>query len=277
MNCPVCQSTNISHLYEKGQRHLSLCRACHSAFQSERESTGEEYYSDQYYSAGERSESQFINWVQQDEIRRKVNVLKRFQPHGRLLDIGCGYGFFLHAAKTAGYEVFGVEPNSYSVRKADELFGLHLSLGNFGQTPLSPPYDIVTAFHVIEHVPKPREFVEGISNSLRPGGLAIIETPNFASRNAKGMKSDWPFILPDEHLTYFTAASLEELLHQNGLDSIYQKQTGPFIHKKSSQLKAASTANRASWKFKLMKRLYYFASEQFRLGDHIFMVARKRT
>lgn len=275
MTCPICESEKSIPLFQKGGRHINHCLDCEVAYQVERDTASDNFYSNTYYSQQTRDNGQFINWVQSDEINRKLDTISKIMPNGRLLDIGCGYGYFLWNAKQRGYQIEGMEPNNYSIGIAKKNFGLDIIQGRFGQTELISPYDIITAFHVIEHVPNPVEFIQLISGLLRPGGIAMIETPNFKSINSRRQKADWPFILPDEHLTYFSFDSLRSLLERNELNIINKKNTGPFIHNKSDSLQGASNACNVSYKFKLLKRLYYFASENFKLGDYLRIIAQK--
>lgn len=114
---------------------------------------------------------------------RLARMQGRVPPAGRLLDVGSGSGEFLYLARHAGYRTRGLEPDSgYSAWTRDHL-GLEVETRPLDAGPPSgAPFDVITIFHVLEHLGNPREAVATLSEWLRPSGYLVVEVPNIESR-----------------------------------------------------------------------------------------------
>lgn len=152
--------------------------------------------------------------------RRVLGRLKQFvQPPGRLLDIGCGPGFFLDEARRGGWEVAGVEPSRWARTFAQERLDLaQVWEGSYERVSqlVAGSYDVVTAFDVIEHILEPERLLAAFQHVLRPGGVLVLTTPQFDSLVARIAGRRWYCIFP-AHLHYFSTLSLQSLLERYAL------------------------------------------------------------
>lgn len=147
------------------------------------------------------------------EIRRLV------PPPANLLEVGCATGSVLKAAKLAGYQVTGVEISPFAASIARNELGLNVFNCELKDAPLSEAsFDMVLAFHVLEHVPSPSEFLTLCAKLLRPKGVLTIEVPDFASWPARRLLTRWVHFKPMEHIHYFERDSLTKLLACNGFE-----------------------------------------------------------
>lgn len=137
-------------------------------------------------------------------------------PGQKLLDVGCGDGQFGAEAQQRGWEPYGVELNPPAAKRARER-GLTMVEGLLQDAELpSAPFDLVTAWDVIEHVPEPRPFVERLASLVAPGGLLVVTTLNRRSLVARAFRGRWSMVAVD-HFTYWDARSLTKAFDDTGL------------------------------------------------------------
>jgi SAM-dependent methyltransferase len=137
---------------------------------------------------------------------------------GAMLDIGCGTGETLSLARDRGWRVEGVEPERSAAEFARSR-GLEVQVAYLEDAALSPAsYDVVCAFHVLEHVPEPPRFLRDLAALARSGGLVVIEVPNFKSLDRRRNGANWRGLRLGEHITHFTPATLKHVLSSSGLE-----------------------------------------------------------
>ena len=155
---------------------------------------------------------------------RKLDDLQDIQPGGRLLDIGCGAGFFLDAARERGYKVAGLDLSPVPAAYARDTLGLDVSLGSLSeyQAP-SDTFDAVTIFQTIEHDPNPAELSAELFRILTPGGVLMVTTPAADGFVARAMGRRWFGYRNVEHVAFFTRQSLHYALEQSGFDIVFLK------------------------------------------------------
>ena len=152
-----------------------------------------------------------------------VAQLERFwpQPRGRLLDVGCGAGYFLDAARAAGWEVQGVELSPAAARVGRERLRLDIFQGTLAEAAFADvQFDVVTLFEVVEHLRDPGEVLTEVARILKPGGVVAVQVPNdqHAYRNwVSGARNRW-WVIPPLHLFYFTEPTLKRWLEDLGLE-----------------------------------------------------------
>jgi SAM-dependent methyltransferase len=148
-----------------------------------------------------------------------VSRLERYAGPGRLLDVGCGEGAFLRAARKRGWEVFGTELTAETARFARESGGLDVRTGGPAEWGFEAgTFDAVTFWHVLEHVPDPVAMLEQCARLLRPGGLIVVAVPNLRSLQAKLAGRHWFHLDVPYHVSHFSPASLDVALRRSGFD-----------------------------------------------------------
>lgn len=137
-------------------------------------------------------------------------------PPGRLLDVGSGRGRFLAAANGAGWDVRGVEFAPASAESTRAAFGIDVVVGDFLNAPLDSEYDVVTMWHVLEHLPDPTAAIRRAHGLLRSGGRLVVSVPNVDSTQARFGGEDWFHLDPPRHLFHFGPRSLGAMVARCG-------------------------------------------------------------
>lgn len=171
------------------------------------------YYKSENYISHTDSKQSFTDkiyaLVKSFALRQKVSLIKKQNSGvGKLLDIGAGTGEFLLKAKQNDWNVYGVEPNE-KARKLSETKGIVLEK-NLQQIS-EDSFDVITLWHVLEHLPDLENQIKQISNKLKPGGTLIIAVPNYKSFDAQYYKNFWAAYDVPRHLWHFSKAAIKKL------------------------------------------------------------------
>lgn len=156
------------------------------------------------------------HFIKRKAIRDKVSLINSYQPlKGRILDIGAGTGDFLLEAKNQNWEILGIEPN-------DKAKGIAVGKGiKFGETIEkleSNSFDVITMWHVLEHVPDVEHQVAELKRLLKPSGTIIIAVPNFKSYDANHYKEFWAAYDVPRHLWHFSKTAIEKLFDKQNMN-----------------------------------------------------------
>ena len=181
--------------------------------------------------------NQYDSWIAFDAARRALwerrwSRVRGRRPAGRLLDVGAGLGTFIALAQQDGWQVDGTEVSESAARYASERYRLDLRLGQVESMDLeSGAYDVITLWHVLEHVPEPSATLARCRDLLVPGGLLIMAMPNdsaaayrvSAVRRAIGRLRGSPPVRyvrlypgAESHLSHFTPRTLRRRLSESG-------------------------------------------------------------
>jgi SAM-dependent methyltransferase len=153
------------------------------------------------------------------ESARRLRLVQRYVRRGRLLEIGSAMGYFLDAAKRAGFEPTGIEPARELARAARERFGVDARAGFVEDAELEPAsFEAVCMWHVLEHIPEPQVVLRRLRGVLVPGGVLAVEVPNAASEEARHLGAAWPHWDPAHHVGHYTPASLRALVERAGYE-----------------------------------------------------------
>lgn len=154
--------------------------------------------------------------------RARLAELERWMPaRGRLLEVGCSYGYGLAEAQARGWQVAGVELSPTASQYAREHFGLDVFSGDLLDAPLADAsFDAAVMWHVLEHTHDPRAQLERLHALLRPGGVLGLRVPNARSLGARAAGRSWLWRSLPAHLWYFSAATLPRLLGQCGFEML---------------------------------------------------------
>lgn len=175
------------------------------------------YKSEKYISHTDSQRSFFdkvYQLVKRHMLQRKLKwIEKKIPAKGRLLDIGAGTGDFLLEAKKRGWKVKGIEPNESARILALEK-GLNLSPNS--EDFRSNKFDVITLWHVLEHVPDLKAQIIELEHLLKKGGLLIIAVPNYKSYDAQYYKEFWAAYDVPRHLWHFSRNSFKHLISGTG-------------------------------------------------------------
>jgi 2-polyprenyl-3-methyl-5-hydroxy-6-metoxy-1,4-benzoquinol methylase len=171
------------------------------------------YQSEEYISHTDASKTLFdkvYQFVKKININNKLNVINSLpKEEKKLLDIGCGTGDFLVACKNKGYRVFGVEPNKKANKIATKKIG-EFVYKNLMDIEASK-FDVITLWHVLEHVPNLEEYIFKIKSLLKPNAILIIAVPNFKCFDANYYKQYWAAFDVPRHLWHFSKKSIQTI------------------------------------------------------------------
>jgi 2-polyprenyl-3-methyl-5-hydroxy-6-metoxy-1,4-benzoquinol methylase len=164
-------------------------------------------------------------------FRRVVAILDRHCPgKGRLVDVGCAAGFLLDTARAKGWTVTGVDLSATMAHHAVHALGLDVRLGTLEECRLpEASFDAVTLCDSLEHVLNPLATMREVRRILRPGGIALIVTPNIASPLARLLGTRWPHLTPREHIYYFARHSLRRLIATAGFERVEDGTIGHYF------------------------------------------------
>jgi SAM-dependent methyltransferase len=166
---------------------------------------------------------------QQPVIDRAAGTITRLCPPGRLLDLGCGFGFFLAAMAARGFEVEGLEVSATGRRYAQHELGVKVHPGILepGTFP-DHSFAVVTAFYVIEHVPDPLAFLREIHRLLRPGGLVFLRWPHSTPlvRVLEACRIRHDLYHRPWHLSDFSPRTMHRALQESGFRSVTTRTLG---------------------------------------------------
>lgn len=146
-----------------------------------------------------------------------LRYIKKRKRGGRLLDIGCGKGFFLERAEKS-YETYGIDISEYAIEQAHpRLHNTKLYIGDADQLDFDRDYfDIITCFDLLEHLDSPELAIKKCYLILREGGLFIFRVPNTDSYGLRWLKENWHGHRDQTHVSLLSNEEWGHLLEENG-------------------------------------------------------------
>lgn len=237
-NCNCCDESETIRVLDK-ENNLWICDNCGYIFDNPRPTVVAitDYYSDT---------ENYDFWLEEEDgrdamWRRRLSLSLPFVDKGKLLDIGTGTGQFLDIAKK-NFEVFGTEVSEKAIEIGKEKYQLEIDQGELGDIKYKEKFDLLTMFHVLEHVPSPKETIEQCSQNLVEGGYIVIAVPNdvkcwkrlakhFMAMFQIGRFKTYGFGIKginmkgnfgEIHLSHFTPKTLRYFLETSGFQLIYE-------------------------------------------------------
>jgi 2-polyprenyl-3-methyl-5-hydroxy-6-metoxy-1,4-benzoquinol methylase len=268
--CIGCESKGIVRMPRYAKDFLCQCSQCGLIF-SQLIPTIDEL--DKVYSKYSRANS-----ISSITIKRYEELLEEFEKYrktGKILDVGAGDGHFLEVAKMAGWDVYGTEYDDRAIalckQKGIKTFQGKLSLNDYEENF----FDVVTSFEVIEHINNPNEDLGIINKILRKGGVLYITTPNFNGISRRYQRERWTELCYPEHLTYYSAKTLSNLVNAHGFRTLRNLTTGIAINRKydgqiaggSVQEQSIREISESSFFIRFAKDSVNYILNVFKIGD----------
>ena len=160
--------------------------------------------------------------VHQKQIDRYIRMIKKTKSRGRLLDIGCGNGYFLTRARESGFQVEGQEISPLFIDFCRHTLNLTVYSGELDSLDLqASSYDVITMFDVIEHVYAPGKLLKECNRLLKPDGILVVTTHDIGNFLAKLYGVKWHMIYPVGHVWYFNHTTLSSLLSKERFRELF--------------------------------------------------------
>ncbi|PIB39396.1 class I SAM-dependent methyltransferase [Maribacter sp. 4G9] len=185
----------------------------------------EKYYAHQDYISHTDNNKTKIDKIYQKvknySLIKKVQLINKLDvKEKRILDIGAGTGDFLKIASKDKWKIEGVEPNQYARQKASEK---NIVLQERIEKLKNEKFDVITLWHVLEHLPDLENQVKKINNLLTERGYLIIAAPNYKSYDAHYYKDYWAAFDTPRHLWHFSKKSIQLLFIEHNIKLIKTK------------------------------------------------------
>ena len=178
------------------------------------------YESVDYISHTDGNKSLFektYQFVKSIALKNKLKLINSQSSKGRILDIGAGVGDFLSVCKSDGWQTIGIEPS-------DKAKAIAINKGvsfveNLSELE-SNSFDVITMWHVLEHVPDLENQIKELKRLIKPTGTVIIAVPNFKSYDASYYSNFWAAYDVPIHLWHFSKTSIQKLFAKEKLELV---------------------------------------------------------
>ena len=231
--CPWCGSNKAQinlwlkdEFLTKKDFHICECLNCGLLYTMPRpskEKIGAYYKSDEYYSHQENKKGfvpRLYEAIKKINLKHKFHLASSDLPVGKLLDIGCGVGDFLHVAENKGWQCTGVEPSDEAREIARQrIKGDLLYSEDLEQLP-DQSFDLITMWHVLEHVDDLKWQVAQLQRLIKPNGRIVIAVPNYRSYDGRFYNAFWAAYDVPRHLNHFNKTVLTKMFKTSGLSLV---------------------------------------------------------
>lgn len=228
--CPICQGKEFKlflnckdHSVSEEVFSIVQCVQCNFKFTNpvpSENSIGKYYKSENYISHSDTKKglvNRAYHIVRNITLKKKLSLVNSLSQKGNLLDVGCGTGYFLKTCKTDGWRIDGTEPDE-SARKLAEQNTLQPLYSSVFQLENTKHYNVISMWHVLEHVHKLNETIIKLNVLLKDNGRMVIAVPNSDSKDAAIYKENWAAYDVPRHLYHFNQKSMADLMSKHGFE-----------------------------------------------------------
>ncbi|MEL6671516.1 MAG: class I SAM-dependent methyltransferase [Bacteroidota bacterium] len=238
-SCPVCGSNHIAEVfrakdYTVSQETFSIwhCEECQLRFTQNipvEHEIGAYYQSEEYISHSNTSKG-LINGLYQTvrdyTLKQKRKLVEKISgtEKGNILDIGCGTGEFLGTMKAAGWKTLGLEPDPGAREQVKTNQGVEVYDNEHLFSLADDSYDVISMWHVLEHVHRLHDYLDKIQSLLKPSGKFLVAVPNYQSVDADHYQAYWAAYDVPRHLYHFSPSAMGRLMSRHGFKIVeYRK------------------------------------------------------
>lgn len=279
LRCNMCGCTNTKAIFEEDGIDIVRCLNCDHVYSSFlADSHYDKFWGDEIGVGDHSYWSQARTRMHQDFITTCLT-----EKAGRLLDMGCGLGFFLKAIQPySNWETYGREISPAAVRYARDTLGLtNVMCSRLEDTDLpQDSFNLITMWDVIEHIPTPDPVLRHCQLLLKRNGICFIRTPNVHLQLLRARVGRWlwrrdhghTYLQPRDHAHHYSMRSIRELLERNGFTRIEFLHLHP-IHSGFGNWSGVTRVVKNTW-FQLVRGLAIATAGRMNL-DNLFVIARK--
>ena len=290
--CPICEKNNtvhfltaIDHFLTKEKFTIVRCQNCGFKFLNPRPAKSEifRYYNSEEYISHDAEKKSFFSMfykvIRKSAIKDKYRILRTFSSGNNVLDIGCGTGEFLSQCRLKGMTVCGIEPND----KARNYAGTVNNIPVYEESELEKlqgsSFDIITMWHVLEHVHNLNERIQKIGQLLKPDGILIIAVPNSNSWDAIHYQDAWAAYDPPRHLYHFNSDTIQLLAKKNNfiLEKILPLKWDAFYISLLSEKYARGTNSFVRATINGLRSNFYASGPEKNYSSQIFILKAGKT
>lgn len=292
--CPVCSNNNCENFlsctdYMVTQEVYSLykCAKCKFIFTQNfpvEDEIGKYYEAPEYVSHSDTQKgliNTLYHFARKITLRYKVNLVNKYakQKSGKLLDIGSGTGYFLNAISKNKWDVKGIEKSEEARKLSRDKFGLDIQDSDSLFEIPSNSLDVITLWHVLEHIEKLNPTMENLHRILKDKGILFVALPNANSYDAAHYKQNWAAYDVPRHLWHFSPNSFSEFAkkHNFKVHKMNRMNFDPFyISMLSEKYKGSHFANLKGF----LLGFTYFARSLFntkRSSSIIYILKKNKT
>lgn len=232
-NCNLCNGKKSAILYKKNSYLIRRCNSCGLTFTDLLLSNNQlkELYSRSFFSVKGQDYYYFRDRLTNlKNVYMRINRIKQFFPGDKLLDVGCGFGFFLYVAKET-WDSQGIELSDFASDFARDLTKTKVVNADFLNVEFSEEsFGIITMWDFIEHVSNPLAVLRKANKIMKMHGLLVISTPDVGSPVARILGNKWYLLVPPLHLFYFNSDTISMLLKKSGFDIEKIEHKGKFFN-----------------------------------------------
>lgn len=287
--CPACLERDSRARGEVGGFRMRTCQRCRTLFTARLPVAAESTDYGGYYHPGNLEVPAFVH----RQLERVVASFEPWRRCNRWLDVGCGAGALMAAARRRRWDVIGTEVAA-GAAEAVRAQGFEVRTGELERLGLpAGGFDVISMVEVVEHVPDPRALLDAAGTLLRPEGAIYITTPHARGVSARLLRTRWSVVSPPEHLQLFSARGLRGAavaaglrvceLHTHNIDPnellrAARSRSGPAVApgarvESSYRLNESLSSNRAGT---ILKRVANATLSATRLGDSLKLVAERQ-
>ena len=237
--CPLCKTSDTLEIVRQEKNSLMQCSDCRLVYRHPMPTL--EHYEElgndleyPWYKEFDLAQFEFIRFKKTNQyfqIQRRLKYVQRHKSSGNLLDVGCGLGFFVWEAAKCGFSATGMDTSQKAVKWAQETLHVDARAGKLEEMNLhAGQFDIVTLWHVLEHLTDPVETLRYLHRLIKSNGYIFVEVPNVAALEIKVKnflskyhlkRNPWGHFGMPEHLYEFSPATFRRLVALAGLQIVY--------------------------------------------------------
>lgn len=241
-SCPVCASENLNTILlgkdfsvSKEEYSVLECKDCAFAFTQnapDKTTIGKYYKSDDYVSHSDTNKGLFFkayHIVRSIMLGKKAKLVEKSTglKTGKILDVGCGTGYFPNKLQSKGWDVVGIEQDESTRDYAKEKFSIDVRDTNAFDGFEKNTFDVITLWHVLEHIHDLKASVERYNKLLKPNGVLIVAVPNYQCFEATVYGKYWAGWDIPIHLWHFSINAMRTLMRKGDFE-VSAIQTMPF-------------------------------------------------